>query len=213
MQTASTVQHARDHYEARAWSDAYEELHAADVTGALDAEDLERLAVAANMTGRDAECDQIWERAHRAWLERGEPAKAARCAFWLSTHLNMRGENARAGGAGGGLRRGRAGAERHHLLRRHEERRKTEGCPRASLRRSAAIMGRMPTYAYRCRECPQVFELNRPMEESSAPALCPVGHTDTVKLLARVALTGRAAPSAAPPQSAGGGCCGGGGCG
>lgn len=98
MQIASTVQRARDRYDARAWSDAYEELHAADAAGSLDAEDLDRLAIAANMTGRDAECDQTWERAHRAWLERGEPAKAARCAFWLSTHLNMRGEHARAGG-------------------------------------------------------------------------------------------------------------------
>lgn len=67
----------------------------------------------------------------------------------------------------------------------------------------------MPTYAYRCRECTQTFELNRPMSESSAPADCPGGHTDTVKLLTTVALTGA---TAAPAQS-GGGCCGGGCCG
>lgn len=71
----------------------------------------------------------------------------------------------------------------------------------------------MPTYAYRCRECPQNFELNLPMSEAASTVLCPEGHTDTVKLLARVPLTGRATPSAAPPQPAGGGCCGGGGCG
>ncbi|MPY78303.1 MAG: zinc ribbon domain-containing protein [Actinophytocola sp.] len=73
----------------------------------------------------------------------------------------------------------------------------------------------MPTYAYRCRECTTTFEVNRPMTESSAPAACPEGHDDTVKLLTTVALTGRSAPSTAPAAAppAGGGCCGGGCCG
>lgn len=72
----------------------------------------------------------------------------------------------------------------------------------------------MPTYAYRCRECTETFELKRPMSESSAPATCPEGHADTVKLLTTVALTGRSGGAAAPaPAPAGGGCCGGGCCG
>lgn len=70
----------------------------------------------------------------------------------------------------------------------------------------------MPTYAYRCRECTETFELNRPMSESSAPASCPDGHADTVKLLSTVTLTGKAG-GAPQPQAAGGGCCGGGCCG
>lgn len=48
------------------------------------------------------------------------------------------------------------------------------------------------------------------MAESSEPATCPSGHSDTVKLLSTIAVTGRstgAAGSAEP--SAGGGCCGG----
>lgn len=66
----------------------------------------------------------------------------------------------------------------------------------------------MPTYAYRCRECTGTFEVNRPMAESSAPATCPEGHSDTVKLLTTVALTGSAgAPM--PAGGGGGGCCGG----
>jgi putative FmdB family regulatory protein len=69
----------------------------------------------------------------------------------------------------------------------------------------------MPTYAYRCRECAESFELSRPMSESGAPAACPKGHEDTVKLLTTVALTGAAVGSAAPVS--GGGCCGGGCCG
>ncbi|MGW6296858.1 FmdB family zinc ribbon protein [Streptomyces sp. NPDC055058] len=56
----------------------------------------------------------------------------------------------------------------------------------------------MPRYEYRCRTCGDTFELSRPMAESSAPAACPAGHDDTVKLLSTVAV---------------GGCCGGGCCG
>jgi putative FmdB family regulatory protein len=67
----------------------------------------------------------------------------------------------------------------------------------------------MPTYAYRCRECTETFEVLRPMSESGAPARCPEGHEDTVKLLTTVALTG----AASAPAPAGGGCCGGGCCG
>ncbi|MCH0565263.1 MULTISPECIES: zinc ribbon domain-containing protein [unclassified Streptomyces] len=74
----------------------------------------------------------------------------------------------------------------------------------------------MPRYEYRCRTCGDTFEMNRPMAESSAPASCPAGHDDTVKLLSTVAVGGTAAASAAAPAprgGGGGGCCGGGCCG
>ncbi|MFF9341731.1 zinc ribbon domain-containing protein [Streptomyces sp. NPDC014773] len=69
----------------------------------------------------------------------------------------------------------------------------------------------MPRYEYRCRTCGDTFELSRPMAESSAPASCPAGHDDTVKLLSAVAVGGSAGASA--PAQGGGGCCGGGCCG
>jgi putative FmdB family regulatory protein len=65
----------------------------------------------------------------------------------------------------------------------------------------------VPTYEFRCRECGSTFDVQRPMAESSAPAPCPSGHDDTVKLLTMVGLTGRSGDGAAMP--AGGGCCGG----
>ncbi|MCX4401011.1 zinc ribbon domain-containing protein [Streptomyces sp. NPDC059837] len=74
----------------------------------------------------------------------------------------------------------------------------------------------MPRYEYRCRTCGDTFELSRPMAESAAPADCPAGHDDTVKLLSTVAVaTGVSASAPAPRPSAGGGggCCGGGCCG
>jgi putative FmdB family regulatory protein len=67
----------------------------------------------------------------------------------------------------------------------------------------------VPRYDFRCRACGATFEVSRPMTESSAPASCPDGHDDTVKLLSTVAVTG--GTTAAPPS--GGGCCGGGCCG
>jgi putative FmdB family regulatory protein len=83
-------------------------------------------------------------------------------------------------------------------------------------RRTPRYPDRMPRYEYRCRTCGDTFELSRPMAESSAPAACPTGHDDTVKLLSTVAVGGSAsAPAAAPRASGGGGggCCGGGCCG
>ncbi|MET9434386.1 zinc ribbon domain-containing protein [Streptomyces sp. NPDC006551] len=73
----------------------------------------------------------------------------------------------------------------------------------------------MPRYEYRCRTCGDTFELSRPMAESSAPAACPEGHDDTVKLLSAVAVGGTATggPAPAPSAGGGGGCCGGGCCG
>ncbi|MBT2458788.1 zinc ribbon domain-containing protein [Streptomyces sp. ISL-87] len=72
----------------------------------------------------------------------------------------------------------------------------------------------MPRYEFRCRTCDDTFEVSRPMAESSAPADCPSGHADTVKLLSAVAVGGSARSTPAPAMGgAGGGCCGGGGCG
>jgi putative FmdB family regulatory protein len=75
----------------------------------------------------------------------------------------------------------------------------------------------MPRYEYRCRACGDTFEMSRAMSEANAPAECPAGHDDTVKLLSTIALTGRGggAGAAQPaPGAGGGGCCGGGcGCG
>ncbi|HIY42564.1 MAG TPA: zinc ribbon domain-containing protein [Candidatus Nocardiopsis merdipullorum] len=66
----------------------------------------------------------------------------------------------------------------------------------------------MPTYEFRCRECGDTFERSRPMSRSDAPADCPQGHGDTVRLLSTVAVAGRATA----PAPSGGGCCGGGCC-
>ncbi|HEV3294456.1 MAG TPA: zinc ribbon domain-containing protein [Streptosporangiaceae bacterium] len=63
----------------------------------------------------------------------------------------------------------------------------------------------MPRYEYRCRACGATFERNRPMAEASAPAPCPQGHDDTVKLLSTVAVGGRAGSTAGREPADGGG--------
>jgi DNA-binding NarL/FixJ family response regulator len=80
------------------WGDAFADLSAAHWEGQLDAEDLERLAVAAYMVGRDDACEDAWIAAHQAWLQRGEAERAARCAFWQAVGLFFRGELAPAMG-------------------------------------------------------------------------------------------------------------------
>ncbi|HXW87007.1 MAG TPA: zinc ribbon domain-containing protein [Streptosporangiaceae bacterium] len=71
----------------------------------------------------------------------------------------------------------------------------------------------MPRYEYRCRACGETFERTRPMSESAAPATCPQGHEDTVKLLSTVAVGGRAGSAVRSSGGGGGGGCCGGACG
>lgn len=88
----------RDCFESRAWGEAFAQLSAADQESPLEAADLEQLAVAAYLTGRDTEGFSAWERAHAAFLARGEVPWAARCAFWLGMSLSQAGKHARGGG-------------------------------------------------------------------------------------------------------------------
>jgi putative FmdB family regulatory protein len=71
----------------------------------------------------------------------------------------------------------------------------------------------MPRYEFRCRACGDTFVVDRPMSESSAPAACPHGHDDTVKLLTTIGLNGGVSVPAPSGGAGGGGCCGGGCCG
>lgn len=88
----------RDAYGRREWGAAYTELSSADGEAGLAAGDLERLAVAAYLTGRDAESTDAWARAFDEFQRAGAPARAARCAFWLGLALLLRGEMAPSGG-------------------------------------------------------------------------------------------------------------------
>lgn len=89
---------ARRSYGRRAWADAYQAFLRADQETPLDAEDLELLAMAAYLVGRDDEYLKTLERAYNGHVSAGQSARAVRCAFWLGFRLLMRGEMGHATG-------------------------------------------------------------------------------------------------------------------
>ena len=98
MAVADRAKRAHGSFERRAWGDAFDHLTAAHREGQLDAEDLERLAVAAYMVGSDEACEEAWVAAHHMWLGDGEAERAAGCAFWQALGLFFRGDLAPAMG-------------------------------------------------------------------------------------------------------------------
>jgi len=111
----------REAFARSAWGQAYADLSAADGDAALGSDDLERLATAAYLIGKDTESEDAWARAHHAFLEQGDPARAGLCAFWLAFALLDNGEHARGGGWLARARRvlddgGCDGVERGYLL-------------------------------------------------------------------------------------------------
>jgi hypothetical protein len=91
------LERGRDAYAREAWSDAREALSAADASEPLGADDLELLATAAYMIGREDEYMGVLERAYRAHLDAERERAAFRCASWVGVNLAQRGEMGRAG--------------------------------------------------------------------------------------------------------------------
>jgi DNA-binding CsgD family transcriptional regulator len=88
---------AREAFRNSAWSEAYSLWAEADSGRSLEPEDLTDWATVAYLTGQDAESDDLWARAYAAHLDRGDLARAARCAFWLGLFLVLRGQATRGG--------------------------------------------------------------------------------------------------------------------
>ena len=89
---------ARASFAQRSWGDAYEQFATADAATPLDLDDLERLALAAYLTGRDEESTLAWTRAHHEAIRRDDPRRAARNAVLIGSGLMFRGETAPAMG-------------------------------------------------------------------------------------------------------------------
>ncbi len=84
---------ARAALDRREWGAAYRLL-----AGAQTVEDLDGLATAAYMTGRDEEAFDCWGRAHRLALEAGQAVRAVRLGVPLVEGLFFKGDIARASG-------------------------------------------------------------------------------------------------------------------
>jgi DNA-binding NarL/FixJ family response regulator len=93
---ANRVQRGRDAFVRHAWTEAYQAF--TDASQDLDAADLEHLAVVAYLIGKDDDSDSAWAAAHHRHVEAQHPAEGARCSFWLSLCLLLRGQMAQAGG-------------------------------------------------------------------------------------------------------------------
>jgi DNA-binding CsgD family transcriptional regulator len=96
--TAELLERGRDSYARMDWAGAHAALSSADRARPLEADDLELVATAAYMLGRDEEYLQILERAHRLHLEEGRTLPAVRCAFWVGANLAQWGEIGHATG-------------------------------------------------------------------------------------------------------------------
>ena len=89
---------ARASFEREAWREAHEIWSAADREVPLEPEDLDRLAACAFMLGNEAECADLWARAHQEFLNRGDAEQAALCAFRIGFDLLGKGMTAHASG-------------------------------------------------------------------------------------------------------------------
>jgi DNA-binding CsgD family transcriptional regulator len=98
MTAAEALDRGRGSFGRHAWADAYAELSVADHEAPLGATDLERLAMAAFLLGRDDDGDDAGARAFHECLRLGDAPRAARCAFWLGLGLLQRGEMAPGSG-------------------------------------------------------------------------------------------------------------------
>ncbi|MPZ90489.1 MAG: DNA-binding response regulator [Actinobacteria bacterium] len=105
MNTDDPLHRGRESFSRQAWRDAFAQLSAADTESALEPADLELLAVAAVMVGEDEAAVDTGARAHQEYLRLGNPARAARAAFWLGMLLLDKGEMARGSGWLGRARR------------------------------------------------------------------------------------------------------------
>ena len=93
---SETLARGREAFEDWAWEEARARLSEADEADPLEPPDLQRLATAAYLVGREAESEEVWARAHQAHLDGHDVAGAARCALRLAFQLQSRGEGARA---------------------------------------------------------------------------------------------------------------------
>ncbi len=142
IDVAQMLQQGRDSFGRRGWDEAFTTLARIGEAGPLAADDLERAATAAYLTGRDEDYLKLLERAHHAHQDAGDCERAARCAFWLGLWFVFRGETGPATGWFGRARRlieqhERACVEQGYLLLPLVEQHLMSGKPAAAYEAAA----------------------------------------------------------------------------
>src|SRR5688572_23844034 len=92
MTNDDMVARGRESFARQAWGEAYALLSAADHAVPLGLDDLEHLALAAALIGKDADSVAAGARAHHESLRLDDGARAARCAFWVGFNHLGRGD-------------------------------------------------------------------------------------------------------------------------
>ena len=121
MTVPNAIEQGREAMARRAWARAFRAFARADRSRPLGPQDLEHLAVAAYMLGRNDDYLECMKRAHRAHQQARNLPRAARCAFWAAINLAVRGRTSHAAGWFGRARRlvesgPRESAEHGYLL-------------------------------------------------------------------------------------------------
>ncbi|HEY7004393.1 MAG TPA: hypothetical protein VH281_08935, partial [Gaiellaceae bacterium] len=93
-----SLEAGREAARKRAWREAYDLLQTARAEASLGPEDLEYLAESAWWTGRLEEAIDFRERAYAAYIEAGEPRRAALLAMLISADHGKKGAGSVAGG-------------------------------------------------------------------------------------------------------------------
>ncbi len=88
----------REAFDRQQWKVAREQFEAADAQSPLETADLDRLATAAYLVGREDEALALWRRTHHELVDAGDPQGAARRGFWITLTLLLAGEGAQAVG-------------------------------------------------------------------------------------------------------------------
>ena len=98
MTATAPLARGRELFENQRWDDALAFYSEADRAQPLEPEELERLAISAQMLAMDAESTSAWTRAHAEFLKRGESMRAVRCVYWIVLPMLLRGDLAQSGG-------------------------------------------------------------------------------------------------------------------
>src|SRR5512140_2078860 len=98
MGVPGSLEHGRACFERQAWGEACAGLAAADGESPLEGADLENLATALHLVGRDDESVPTWARAFDAHRLGGNAPRAAFCASRVALPMILRGKAGEGGG-------------------------------------------------------------------------------------------------------------------
>jgi len=98
MAVGSSLEAARDAFARKAWGEARAAYATAREHSPLNADDLERLAIITHLIGEEDQSREALAEGYRLSIERDDPARAARFAFWLGHGLMFSVDVAQANG-------------------------------------------------------------------------------------------------------------------